>query len=156
MIPSFPLEYVLIIGLGLIIIVLIAWCIRLEKKIENLSRGKNGASLEGVMNDFMTRVEKLESVAKSAQQDRQVLRKDLDDSVRGIATLRFNPYGDGTGKQSFATALVNSHGDGVIISSLFAREQSRVYAKPIKKLASEYELSAEEKKALDMAFSTYK
>lgn len=54
-------------------------------------------------------------------------------------------------KQSFATALLNEHGDGVVISTLYSRERTSVFAKPIKKFDSEYELTPEETQALTEA-----
>ena len=68
-------------------------------------------------------------------------------------TVRFNPFkGTGAGgNQSFATALLNENGDGVVLSSLYSRERVSVYAKPVQKFSSEYELSGEEKQAIKSA-----
>ncbi len=74
-------------------------------------------------------------------------------SVQSVHTVRFNPFKGtgGGGNQSFATALLNEHGDGVIISSLYSREHVSIFSKPVKKYASEHELSDEEKEALETA-----
>jgi Protein of unknown function (DUF4446) len=74
----------------------------------------------------------------------------VKDSVRKVKTVRFNPFaGTGVGgNQSFSTALLNEHGDGVIISALHSRERVAVFAKPISNYQSEYELTAEEKSLL--------
>ena len=55
------------------------------------------------------------------------------------------------GKQSFALALLDCKGDGVVLSSLYGREESRVYAKPVKGGLSEYTLSKEEEAAVQQA-----
>ena len=77
----------------------------------------------------------------------------LKKSVQSVHTVRFNPFqGQGAGgNQSFATAFLNEHGDGVIVSSLYGRDHVSVFAKPVKNHASEHELSDEEKEALESA-----
>jgi hypothetical protein len=55
------------------------------------------------------------------------------------------------GNQSFATAFLNEDGDGVVISSLYSREHTSVFAKPVKKHSSEHEMSNEEKEAMEEA-----
>ncbi len=77
----------------------------------------------------------------------------LKRSLQGLHTLRFNPFsGDGSGGlQSFATAILNEHGDGVILSSLYMRDRMSVYSKPVKNFKSEFELTTEEAEALSKA-----
>jgi hypothetical protein len=75
----------------------------------------------------------------------------LKKSIRGFETIRFNPFKDQGGNQSFAIAFLNDEGDGVVISSLYSRDRTSVFAKPIKKMASEFELTEEEKEALNKA-----
>jgi len=84
------------------------------------------------------------------------VEKRLRKSVQSVHTVRFNPFkGTGGGSnQSFATAFINEEGDGVVISSLYSRDHVSVFAKPVKKHLSEYELSGEEKDALEHAKNT--
>ncbi len=81
------------------------------------------------------------------------VEKRLRKSVQSVQTVRFNPFKGtgGGGNQSFATTLINEEGDGVIISSLYSRDHVSVFAKPVKKHASEYELSEEERESLENA-----
>ena len=74
-------------------------------------------------------------------------------SVQAVSTIRFNPFkGNGSGgNQSFATAFLNEDTDGVVISSIYSREHTSVFSKPINKGVSEYELSGEEKEAIENA-----
>ena len=83
----------------------------------------------------------------------EIVDKKLKKTISGNQTVRFNPFkGDGSGSnQSFATALVNKEGDGVIISSIYSRDHLSVFSKPIKNMSSEYELTPEEKSALQKA-----
>ncbi|MEK7501517.1 MAG: DUF4446 family protein, partial [Patescibacteria group bacterium] len=102
------------------------------------------------------------TVVSSGLKDMQEFRSDLEKyltdvekrlrrSVQSVHTVRFNPFkGTGGGSnQSFATAFINEEGDGVVISSLYSRDHVSIFAKPVKKHVSEYELSGEEKEALE-------
>ena len=68
--------------------------------------------------------------------------------LQNIGVVRFNPFKDVGGDQSFAIALLDSLGNGLTISSLYSREGTRIYAKPIKDSTSPYQLSGEEKEAV--------
>ncbi len=75
----------------------------------------------------------------------------LRKSVRGLETIRFNPFPDQGSNQSFAMGILNEDGDGVVLSSLYSREKMSIFAKPIKNKKSEYELTNEEKEVLNKA-----
>lgn len=72
-------------------------------------------------------------------------------SISRIGLVRFNPFMDTGSDQSFSAALLNDNGDGLILTSLWGRDEVRLYAKPVEKHESRYVLSQEEKQALDMA-----
>ncbi len=69
-------------------------------------------------------------------------------SVQKIGIVRFNPFKESGGNQSFSIALLDDRNNGVTISSLYGRERNRVFAKPIKNSLSTYTLSEEEKRAI--------
>lgn len=75
----------------------------------------------------------------------------LDGAVSRVGVLRYDAFNESTGRQSSSVALLDTHGDGVIVSAILQREQARVYAKPIAAGASELELSPEEREALRIA-----
>ena len=70
---------------------------------------------------------------------------------RNIGLVRFNPYGDTGGDYSFALALLDPGGDGVVLTCLYHREGCRVYAKPVSEWKSPQVLSEEEVEALERA-----
>jgi HAMP domain-containing protein len=72
-------------------------------------------------------------------------------SVQHVGVVRFNPFEDTGGQQSFALALLDGAANGVVISSLHSRQQTRVFLKSISGGASESNLSAEETEALRRA-----
>jgi hypothetical protein len=78
----------------------------------------------------------------------------LTRSVQHVGLVRYNPFQDTGGDQSFALALLDKRGDGVVVSSLHSRTMTRFYAKPIKSGASTTSLSEEEVQALQQALGT--
>ena len=68
-----------------------------------------------------------------------------------VGLVRFNPFEETGGNQSFALALLDAEGDGWVLSSLHARSGTRVYAKSIAKGRSEAALSEEETAAIRQA-----
>jgi hypothetical protein len=75
-------------------------------------------------------------------------------SVQKVGIIRFNPFSDVGGDQSFSLALLDGSNNGVVVTSLYSREENRVYGKPIKGGQSEYSLSKEEKEAINKALET--
>lgn len=68
-----------------------------------------------------------------------------------FSVIRYNPFSNIGGDQSFSIAILNGKNDGFVITSLLTNEGTRIYTKPIKNGVSEYELSGEEKKVLEEA-----
>jgi len=140
------------IGVGAIILLLIIWIIRLESKLKKLLVSKNG-SIDDTINSLKKDSENLKKYALQTSEKLQIIDKKLRKTVSGNETVRFNPFkGDGSGSnQSFATALVNDEGDGVVISSIYSRDHLSIFSKPVKNMSSEYELTQEEKTAIQKA-----
>ncbi len=68
-----------------------------------------------------------------------------------IGVVRFNPFHETGGDQSFSVALLDDEGNGVVITSLFSRDGTRIYAKPVENGQSPYPLADEEVEALRRA-----
>jgi len=68
------------------------------------------------------------------------------------ALVRFNPFADAGGDQSFVVALLDENDDGVVIASLHSRDFSKVYAKPVQNgQPVKYQFSKEEEEAVKIA-----
>lgn len=72
-------------------------------------------------------------------------------ALQNVGVVRFNPYHDTGGDYSFAVALLDAQGAGVLITGLYHRERCRVYAKPVRGWESSYQLTDEEREAIDKA-----
>ena len=74
-----------------------------------------------------------------------------------VGLIRFNPFEDAGGDQSFALALLDRHGSGVVLSSLHGRDVTRMYGKPVREgKEAGYEFSEEEKSAIGKALESVK
>ena len=74
-----------------------------------------------------------------------------DRSLQNVGVVRFNPYHDTGGDYSFAVALLDGTGNGVILTGLYHRDRCRVYAKPVQGWTSSYTLTDEEVEAVEQA-----
>ncbi|HEX6488672.1 MAG TPA: DUF4446 family protein [Candidatus Dormibacteraeota bacterium] len=72
-------------------------------------------------------------------------------AIQRVGVVRFNPYHDTGGEYSFAVALLDEAGGGLLLTGLYHRDQSRVYAKEIRAWTSEHELMDEEREAIEKA-----
>ena len=142
----------IIIIASIVVLPLLFFIIKLEIKLKKLLGSKNG-SLDDAISIIRKDTENLKKYAEKTREELNIINKKLKKTISGNETVRFNPFkGNGSGSnQSFATALVNSEGDGVVISSLYSRDHTSIFSKPIKNLSSEYELTSEEKTALQKA-----
>lgn len=151
MIPDLYLIYALSILLILLMLA-IGWLIRFEIKLRRLLGGKN-QSLDSAISEIRKDLSAIMEYRDESEKYLESVERRIRKSVTGVETIRFNPFkGNGSGgNQSFSTAFVNEEGNGVVISSLYSREHVSVFAKPIKKMSSEYEMTAEEKESLQKA-----
>lgn len=135
------------------IVILIAWIITLEMRLSKFMKGNDGRSLEDSIVTMKRSLDDYFSFKEDSIKYLKNIEARLKRSFQAAETIRFNPFkGTGSGgNQSFATVVLNEKGDGFVISSLYAREHVSVFSKPIKKFASEFEMSAEEREALKSA-----
>ena len=88
---------------------------------------------------------------------RPLPRRDIDEvppaarALQNVGVVRFNPYHDTGGDYSFAVALLDAAGHGVVLTGLYHRDRCRVYAKPVRAWESAYTLTDEEREAIEQA-----
>ena len=88
---------------------------------------------------------------ETVREDLGSVRGDLRTSLRNVSVVRYDAFGDMGGRLSFSCAVVDDAGDGLVISSIHARGESRTYAKGIVGGSSEITLTPEEQEALAAA-----
>jgi hypothetical protein len=134
---------------GAAMIILLAVVFILERKIAKLLKGKNASSLEEVINSLGRDVKDVEQVNDLIKKHLTAMEERLHRSIQHVKTIRFNPFRDQGSNQSFTTAFLDEDGNGVVISSLYSRDRVSIYAKPVNRYTSTYELSEEEKAVLE-------
>lgn len=141
--PNFLVIILLLVfGIWLLILTLLYVFARPQKTNKGQSKE---ATLDEQLDVLSLRI-------KDLQQKHAVLEKSTLQHIQKVSVLRYNPFGDTGGDQSFAIALLDAKNSGVIISSLHGRDRTRIYAKPITAGdATPYELSSEEKNVLEEA-----
>lgn len=124
---------------------------RLNRRLAALTRGSDARSLEAILEAHLTRVHDVVRDLDGVEARTAILERDLKLSFNRVGLVRFNPFEDTGSNQSFALVLLDAHGDGFVVSSLHARNMTRVYAKAIAGGRAEAALSAEEVEALRIA-----
>src|SRR5680860_174698 len=111
--------YFLVIVIGL----LTAEIFRLNSRFRKVLLGKDGQNLEETINTLTKGMENLDS--RAGEMEKYIVNMDgrLRQSIQKVHTIRFNPFKDQGGNQSFATCLLSESGNGVVISSLYSRDK---------------------------------
>ena len=120
---------------------------RWRRQMENLAASDIPTMLERNiegLNDASYRIEQLEVAVRA-------LTEGVKYCVQHVGVVRFNPYHDTGGDQSFAIAMLDAHNDGLVMTGMHSRNGVRLYAKPVSRGRSTYPLSDEERQAIEQA-----
>ncbi len=147
------------VALTILVVVGVIWMLDLQGRLGQLQRRpetlftgeEEHPSLARVVENLATRLSET-----TARTERLVARAEQIDAtlahtVQGVGLVRFRAFQDTGGDQSFALAVADGEGNGVIISALYGRGATRIYAKPVQGWLSPKTLSEEEKQALEQA-----
>jgi len=150
----------IVVGLGVAVLVLLLLVPvqalrirRLGRRLDALTGASDGSSLEGVLGVHLERVRKAVDEVERVAVRTTTVEGDVKRSLGRVGLVRYNPFEDTGGNQSFALAILDAQGDGFVVSSLHARAGTRVYAKSIRGGLSESGLSEEESEALRQALA---
>jgi len=148
----------MLVCIGALLLVQLAWLIHLQMRLKrtvaayrSLLVGVEGASLESLLHTYAEQVRQTAARAKDLTADTERLSKDFRGCLQRFGVVRYNPFGDVGGDQSFAIALTDGLGNGFVVSSLHHRDRTQVYGKPLVNWTSPYALSDEETTAIEMA-----
>jgi hypothetical protein len=152
----------LTVGLGLVTLVLVLaviWLLlrtgRLARRLDSMTRGGAGDSLEATLSRHLDRVDEVVEAIDQLEARAAVMEGIQRRTFQRIGLVRYNPFEDTGGNQSFAIALLDAVGDGFVLSSLHARSGTRVYAKAVAGGRPETQVSAEEQEALRLALRSF-
>ena len=150
-------ETVLILT-GVILFVFFMWNIYLSYNLSKIKRrtrsffaSSEAKDLEGIIYKQIKKTNEIDCAIKKIVEDNKKIKGNLSECVQKVGVVRFNPFGDVGGNQSFVIALLDNSLNGVIIQGLYSRDGVRVYSKEIKEGKSEYALGKEEEEAIRIA-----
>ena len=103
------------------------------------------------MNRKAVEVERLRGEVEESVSAVHTLRDDLRGAIRHVAVVRYDAFQDMGGRMSYSAALLDDAGDGMVITAINGRQETRTYAKGIVGAASETPLSPEEAEAIGIA-----
>jgi uncharacterized protein DUF4446 len=126
---------------------------RLRTRLDRLTRGADDADLGAVLDAHLDKVFAVARELDDLSARSALLEAAGRQAIQRVGLVRFNPFEDTGGNQSFAMALTDAAGNGFILSSLHSRTGTRVYAKAIASGRSDGALSDEEQAALRLALS---
>ncbi len=138
------------ISFGALVISLVCLALQfvVQHRLKKFWAGKKGHDLEEMLEQIIAYVERLDNRSDVMHSHITDIDARVKHAVMDARAIRFNAFSDTGGNQSFAIALLDENGTGIIISSLYSREKTSVFAKPITAYTSTYDLTEEEKEVL--------
>ena len=127
----------------------IGWLISDTRKKLRAILGASNGSEENLSRDLLRRAARTETLLEALEPRLKTTEEICTMSIHKVGFLRFNPFQDTGGDNSFVLVLLDRNNDGVIISSLYMREAARLYGKQIERGISRQQLSEEEKNVLE-------
>ena len=153
------IAYILIATLALLLLatlIFVSISIRLNKLLKRynlLMRGMEEKNLEEIMLVNRQMIQKADEKIEIIDGQIKGIEQILIGCIRKVGIVRYNAFPDMGSDLSFAIALLDERGDGVVISGLTGRQDSRTYSKPILAGKSTYLLTEEEQQAIKKALS---
>jgi hypothetical protein len=147
---------VVVFGLAIVVLLLLVVVLArrqasLGQRLRGLTRGEDGGSLEAVLGAHLEKVDGVARGLADVTTRTATLERDGRHAFQRVGLVRYNPFEETGGNQSFALALLDADGNGWVLSSLHARSGTRIYAKTITAGRSEAALSTEETDAIRQA-----
>ncbi len=148
--PTVVLGVSGVLLLWVLVLTFLYW--RAVRHYHRLTKEVKGVNLQKILEEYLKWAgENTENIEQlSNRLDR--VQQEVKYHFQKVGMVRFNPFEDAGGNQSFALALLDGEGTGIVISSLHGRDVTRMYGKPVKKgLEAGYEFSEEEREAIEKA-----
>lgn len=130
---------------------------RNNRQAQDFFAGKNGKDLEEVISQQMNLIEKNQKDIKELFDGYEKIFNIASKGIQKVGVVRYNPFRDMGGNQSFSIALLDMSNCGLIISTLATRDGTRVFSKAIiNGECKDFPLIEEEKRAIREAKSSKK
>lgn len=150
---AFAASFIVMI---LLFIVMMVSNRKLKKRYNHLMKDMDKGNLEDMIKGYQKKIDETYVDAKLALEDLKLLSNQVNHCIQKVGVVRFKAFEDIGSDLSYSVALLDNKNDGVVITSIFGRNISTSYAKPIAKGTSKYALSDEEIYAMNKALGLEK
>lgn len=159
MLPTRVLEVVTIAAAGVALLAVLL-ALRLARRVGQLWTSVDALAPSGERGAFVQAVERQQAASEGLRGDLKRLREDMArerangvGGLRHVAVVRYDALSDMGGRLSFSAALLDDAGNGMVLTSINGRTETRTFAKGVRGGASEHTLSPEEQQAIGHALN---
>lgn len=145
----------LLVVFAIIIIVLLSNVNKLEKKYRKLMRGTNNKNLEELLLKYLDTIDDVKDNNEEIKDLCNNTKMLIEHCIQKVAIVRYKAFEDVGSDLSYSIALLDGNNDGIVLTSIYGRNESTTYAKPIDKGISRYDLSEEEESVLHEAINKF-
>ena len=149
---TLSLLVLLALGLALLALVLTALS-QGRRRTEPRGPIQLDDALRGILEGHARSIQRLEAAARMLNSTDKGQQQLIEGAVRHVGLVRYDAFEDVGGRLSFSCALLDDHANGVVVTSINGRQDTRVYAKPVTGGKSGYNLSIEEEEAIRQALA---
>ena len=144
----FGFDIVIII---LLVILILYVCYLHKNYIKFMKKLGNGKDIDEMLKKYLDNVAEIKQDNSEIKAYYTKLDYDISSSIQKVGLVRYNAFQNVGSDLSFALALLDRENNGIVLNGIYGSESSNIYAKPIKKGESTYQLSDEEREAIEIA-----
>ncbi|MBI4121365.1 MAG: DUF4446 family protein [Candidatus Ryanbacteria bacterium] len=145
----------ILFGAVILLLAVVGWRLFVvERRLKSIFGKAQDAGVENAVAKHTEALQLLDGELKEISASHKALLESFTLSVQKVSMIRFNPFSDSGGDQSFAIALLDGNNNGVVLSSIYVHGRPMVYAKPVQLGQSRYALSGEEEAVLKKAIAS--
>jgi hypothetical protein len=148
----------IVLALALLSVFILIWVLvltssvnKLKKRLNLLMQDDHASDLGEALRRYADQLAQQQAATSKLVARADQLERHSKRNINGIGMVRFNAFPEVGSDLSFAVALMDGTGKGMVISSIYGRDENRIYAKPLENAQSSYRLSVEEQEAVDIA-----
>lgn len=137
-------------GLFVVVTILLVWVWRVTSHYNNLIRSSTKKTLTQALEGIQKTISQHEKKMGKLSKNIVTIEKDAQEHIQHLRLQRFNPFSDTGGDQSFILSMLDGKKDGIVITSLHSRENTRFYVKSVSGgKGTDHPLSEEEQKLVN-------
>jgi len=144
-------SYFILAAVFIWLAILTTWLIFFIQRYRKLIKTAAGKSWDKLLKNITDEQQNNTRQIKKNKELFTLLQKQAKFHIQKVGLVRYNPFSQTGGNQSFSLALLNGKGEGLVISSFHRREETRVYTKEVTKKTDNKLFSREEKEAIKKA-----